>query len=101
MSERSTDALVFDFDGVLVESKDVKTQAFAKIYRQYGAAVAAQAVAYHLEHIGISRYIKFRHLHRVLLGVTLSDEEVARLGEQFSSLVLEAVIAAPWAPGAR
>lgn len=30
------DAIVFDFDGVLVESVDVKTQAFATLYSEYG-----------------------------------------------------------------
>ncbi len=95
------DALVFDFDGVLVESTAVKTQAFASIYREYGEDIATRAVDYHLEHAGVSRLIKFRYLHRALLGITLSDEETAKLGERFSALVVEAVIAAPWVAGAR
>ena len=101
MSRPRTAALIFDFDGVLVESTAVKTNAFAAIYRQYGDDVANKAVAYHLEHAGISRYVKFRHLHRTLLGVDLPDDEVAKLGEQFSKLVLDAVVAAPWVRGAR
>jgi len=96
-----TEALVFDFDGVLVESTDVKTQAFATIYREYGADIASKAVEYHLAYAGVSRLIKFRHLHKVLLGIILSDEETAELGERFSSLVTDAVIAAPWVAGAR
>lgn len=95
------DALVFDFDGVLVESADVKTRAFAQLYSEYGPEVRAKAVAYHLAHAGISRFVKFRHLHQTLLGVSLSDRETAELGERFSVLVTEAVIAAPWIAGAR
>lgn len=101
MSRQRTDALVFDFDGVLIESTDIKTDAFAEIYRQYGDDVAGKAIAYHLEHAGISRYVKFHHLHQTLLGIRLSDAEVAKLGEQFSQLVLDAVVAAPWVRGAR
>lgn len=100
MSRFHTEAVIFDFDGVLVESADVKTEAFAAIYRRYGDEVAKKAIAYHLEHAGISRYVKFRHLHETLLGLSLSDQEVASLGEQFSQLVIDAVIAAPWVPGA-
>lgn len=98
---QGTDALVFDFDGVLVESTEVKTQAFGVIYREYGEDVAARAVDYHIEHAGISRFIKFRHLHSTLLGITLSDAEAVKLGERFSALVVEAVVAASWVAGAK
>ena len=101
MSHPRTDALVFDFDGVLVESADVKTGAFAQIYRQHGGEIESKAVAYHLEHAGISRYVKFRHLHKTLLGIDLSDDDVAKLGARFSQIVLDAVIAAPMVKGAR
>lgn len=101
MSARSTVALVFDFDGVLVESTDVKTRAFAAIYRAFGGEVTAHAVEYHRAHAGISRHVKFRHLHQALLGITLSDEDVVELDRRFSALVVEAVIAAPWVAGAR
>jgi len=101
MPASRTDALVFDFDGVLVESNDVKTRAFAEIYRDHGGNIEDQAVAYHLEHEGISRYQKFRHLHRALLGIELSDADVAALGDRFSGLVLAAVVAAPMVRGAR
>lgn len=101
MNERRTHAVIFDFDGVLVESTDLKTEAFATLYRPYGTAAADKAVTYHLAHAGISRHVKIRHLHEILLGIRPSDEEVARLGEQFSELVVEAVVAAPWVRGAR
>lgn len=94
------DALVFDFDGVLVESADVKTRAFEQLYSAHGPDVRAKAVAYHLAHAGISRFVKFRHLHQTLLGVSLSDRETTELGERFSVLVIEAVIAASWVAGA-
>jgi phosphoglycolate phosphatase-like HAD superfamily hydrolase len=101
MSLSRTDAVVFDFDGVLAESTDVKTQAFATLYGAFGREVAAQAVAYHVEHAGISRFAKFRHLHRTLLRKELSGAEVEALGAQFSRLVVDAVVAAPWVAGAR
>ena len=30
------EAIVFDFDGVLVESVDIRTRAFVELYRPYG-----------------------------------------------------------------
>jgi phosphoglycolate phosphatase-like HAD superfamily hydrolase len=101
MSTLRFDAIVFDFDGVLVESVDVKTRAFAALYAPYGADVVRQVVAWHLAHGGVSRYEKFRHFHDVFLGRALAPAEEAALGERFSALVEEAVIAAAWVPGAR
>ena len=95
------DAVILDFDGVIVESVDVKTQAFAALYAPYGPEVVAQVVAYHLDHGGISRFEKFRHFHREFLGKTLSPEEETSLGARFSALVEDAVVASPWVPGAR
>lgn len=100
MSSKRYTAITFDFDGVLVESVDVKTRAFAALYEPYGYGVVASVVAYHLAHGGVSRYEKFRYFHREFLGqeLTLADEK--RLGEHFSTLVEDAVVASPWVPGA-
>lgn len=95
------DALIFDFDGVLVESVDVKTRAFAALYAQYGSEVVKQVVSYHLEHGGVSRFEKFGHFHRTFLGKSLSDEEEAGLGERFSRLVEDEVVTSAYVEGAK
>lgn len=94
------DALVFDFDGVLVESVNVKTQAFAALYTRYGADVVEQVVAFHLANGGLSRFDKFRYFHNKLLGLPLMHEEEVRLAAEFNARVEEAVVAAPWVDGA-
>ena len=50
------DALVFDFDGVLVESTDIKTMAFATLYKHHGQAIVEKVTSYHAKHAGISRF---------------------------------------------
>lgn len=98
---RRFDAVIFDFDGVLVQSIEVKTRAFAALYSHYGPDIEAKVIAHHLAHGGMSRYEKFHHYHTVLLGQPLSAEDEATLAEQFSILVEDAVVAAPWMRGAR
>lgn len=93
-------AVIFDFDGVLVESVDVKTQAFADMYAPYGSEIVEKVVAYHLIHGGMSRFDKFRYWHRVFLGKEIGSEELQNLGNEFSRLVKDLVINAPWVPGA-
>ncbi len=87
---------VFDFDGVVLESTDIKTRAFAQLFDGNEAAVA-----FHLEHAGVSRYEKFRHIHEQILGIPYTEEDERRLGDRFSELVLEEVLRCPFVPGAR
>ena len=102
MNLYSLDAVIFDFDGVLVESVDVKTRAFATLYAGYGDEVVARVVDYRLRHAGISRFDKFRHFQtEILCGPPLDDRTVADLAESFSSLVVDRVIAAPMVTGAQ
>jgi phosphoglycolate phosphatase-like HAD superfamily hydrolase len=97
---RKYDAIVFDFDGVLVESVDVKTQAFGALYADYGEHIVEQVRAYHIQHGGVSRFEKFRYYHEVLLGKNLTDEEEMRLGDRFSEYVEDAVVKADYVAGA-
>ncbi|MEO5338541.1 MAG: HAD hydrolase-like protein [Magnetospirillum sp. WYHS-4] len=94
-------AVLFDFDGVLAESAEIKAWAFDKLYEDFPEAVRAGARAHHAAHAGISRLEKIRHVHRSFLGIEPSDGEVADWGRRYNALVEDAVVAAPWVPGAR
>ena len=94
-------AIIFDFDGVVVESGEIKTQAFANLYRDYGETVMSEVARYHVLHGGMSRYQKFRYFQETLLEKPpLTPEEERHLDQRFSQLVLEAVIASDPVPGA-
>jgi len=96
------DAIIFDFDGVLVESVDVKTRAFGALYEKYGEKVVAQVENYHLSHGGVSRFEKFRYFQIEILGeAPLTEREVADLAAAFSDLVMDRVVAAPMVIGAQ
>ncbi|MDV6340553.1 HAD-IA family hydrolase [Nitrosomonas sp. Is24] len=94
-------AIIFDFDGVVVESGKIKTQAFAELYRAYGDDIVAAVVQFHTQNGGMSRYRKFRHFQQHFLNQPpLTEEEEKQLDVRFSELVVEAVIAAEAVPGA-
>ena len=38
MNKKKYDAIVFDFDGTLIDSNEVKSKAFGKLYESYGDA---------------------------------------------------------------
>ncbi|PSJ17081.1 HAD family hydrolase [Nitrosomonas supralitoralis] len=94
-------AIIFDFDGVVVESGKIKTQAFAELYRPHGADIVEKVVQFHNQNGGMSRYHKFRHFQQHYLNKPpLSEAEEKKLDLLFSELVVEAVIAAEPVPGA-
>jgi len=104
ITTRSVDywqAIIFDFDGVIVESGDIKAQAFADLYRHHGEVIAQAAVDYHRANGGMSRYLKFHYFQKNLLkNPSLTKEEEQELDRQFSELVMNAVIACQPVAGA-
>ena len=93
-------AVFFDFDGVILDSVDVKTKAFAQMFRQYGPEIEEAVVRYHLENGGMSRYEKFRYFYEHLLQQYLTEEKLDELGRQFSELVVQKVLESPFVQGA-
>ncbi|MEE9509964.1 MAG: HAD hydrolase-like protein [Candidatus Bathyarchaeia archaeon] len=48
-------AFFFDFDGVLADSVEVKTRAFAKLFESYGPEIQARVVEHHRKNGGMTR----------------------------------------------
>lgn len=93
-------AIIFDFDGVIAESVNVKTEAFAEIYRPYGENIVKKVVRHHLANGGVSRFDKFKIYHKEFLGKKITNKQIKVLSTQFSCLVVQKVINAPYVPGA-
>jgi phosphoglycolate phosphatase-like HAD superfamily hydrolase len=93
-------AVVFDFDGVILESADVKTEAFVELYAEHGPEVVARVRAHHLANSGISRFKKFAWIAEHVLGRPLGEADSVALGQRFTALALAKVLAAPFVPGA-
>lgn len=92
-------ALIFDFDGVIIDSVDIKTKAFRKLFAQYPDKVDC-ITDYHMHNMGVSRFVKFRHIYSNILNLSLSKDEELKLGEKFSELVLEEVLLTGFVSGA-
>lgn len=92
-------AIVFDFDGVIIESAEIKTDAFRTLFAGNPGKLP-EIIAHHQKNAGISRYEKFRYIYETILGQVLSVQKEAELGEEFSRIVLEKVLNAPYTAGA-
>jgi len=94
------DALFFDFDGVLADTVEVKTKAFAQLFEPYGVTIRDRIVEHHRNHGGMTRVNKFQYYYKNYLQKPLQDEDLATLCDAFAKLVVEKVVAAPAIPGA-
>ena len=55
-------AIIFDFDGVLIESAAIKTEAFREVFSKWQDKVD-EIVTYHNKNMGISRFVKFKYFY--------------------------------------
>jgi len=91
--------VVFDFDGVVLESADIKTRAFATLFAGYPEHVD-EIVRLHVENAGISRYTKFEQIHRDILRIPFGEADSTRLGDEFARLVVDEVSRCEFVKGA-
>jgi phosphoglycolate phosphatase-like HAD superfamily hydrolase len=98
--ESRFDAVIFDFDGVIVESTDIKTEAFRALFADYPDHVEA-IVALHRRQEGVNRTIKIGMIYRDILRRPLDAVTHTALADRFGELVLEQVVACPAVAGAQ
>ena len=101
MNESEKLSWFFDFDGVVVDSVGVKTEAFRILFEPYGSEILSQVLEHHRLNGGISRIDKIQYSHTHFVGTPLSDIELANWGKKYSELVVDRVIEAPWIRGAQ
>jgi HAD superfamily hydrolase (TIGR01549 family) len=91
--------IILDFDGVILESVSVKTEAFRTLFSSIPEHVD-EIVQFHIDNGGMSRFDKFRHIYYKILAEDLPDEKFEQLSSRFSEIVEEAVTQAPFVDGA-
>jgi phosphoglycolate phosphatase-like HAD superfamily hydrolase len=89
---------VFDFDGVILDSNKIKTDAFYKAVVHYGEDQAKQLCAYHVAHGGISRFVKFNYFFETILGRSPLDGEIDQALDRFAEAVRQGLLECAQAP---
>lgn len=95
----SLQCLVFDCDGVILDSVPVKTRAFGRLMEPFGPEARDRFLMYHKVHGGVSRYKKFEWFYEDVLGKTITPEESEGLGNRFAEYVLDELRRCELIPG--
>ena len=90
---------VFDCDGVILDSNQVKSDAMRAAAEPYGETVAEALVAHHIEHGGVSRFRKFGFLFESILGRSPEFGEMDSVAERFARASRQGLLRCAEAPG--
>ena len=92
--------LVFDCDGVVLNSNQLKIQAYYDVAIKFGAnAIQAQTlVAHHVKLGGISRYPKFEYFLREIMQQKVSEQAMQALLDSFTAEVKRLLMGCEIAP---
>ena len=100
MDDFGSIACFFDFDGVILDSVGVKTEAFRTLFEPYGPKILGRVLEHHRLNGGISRIDKIQYSHTHIVGKPLSESELRSWGKRYSEMVVDRVIGAAWIAGA-
>lgn len=84
--------LVFDCDGVVLDSNRVKSDAFYNSVLAYGDAPARSLLKFHQDNGGISRYKKFDHFFDSIYPLNDAEQEKDRALQLYSQYVKEGLL---------
>lgn len=88
----------WDFDGVIKDSVEVKTQAYISLFEPFGLQLAEKVGIHHIANGGMSRFDKLP-IYLRWAGIEPSEIIVKEYCEKFSEMILQRVIDSPWVAG--
>jgi phosphoglycolate phosphatase-like HAD superfamily hydrolase len=92
--------IVFDFDGTLIESNQIKDKAFELLFGEWPEYQNAM-MRWHFDHNSIDRREKFRYFVEKVLGLKGRDDLIRKLTTKFGKITRQAVIDCPFVEGAQ
>ena len=93
------DFLIFDCDGVILDSNSIKSEAFRYSLMGYPTDAIDELMEFHHQHGGISRYVKFEYFFSKILGNIAFEQELKNVLNHFQTYVFDRLIECPLVPG--
>jgi phosphoglycolate phosphatase-like HAD superfamily hydrolase len=80
------DVIIFDCDGVLIDSNKKKSDAFTEVIKEYPNNFIEEFITYHKNNGGVSRYKKFEHFILKILKQEFNENLYNNLITDYSNL---------------
>jgi len=79
--------ILFDFDGVILDSMKIKGDGFKELFKEYDEELVSKLEKFHYENGGVSRFEKIRYFYNEILRQEVSEEKVLELADKFSKII--------------
>ena len=80
--------LIFDFDGVIIDSNLIRANAYRYIFSDFDDSVVNKIVEFHQLYTGLSRYEKIKYFYDEILFQEVSSEKIFELAQKYSDFCL-------------
>jgi len=84
--------ILWDFDGVIINSNSVREAGFRNVLDQYPKEQVEKLIDYHNINGGLSRYVKFRYFFEEIRNESITDYMILVLAEKFSKIMNEFLV---------
>ena len=89
MKPSNFSAILWDFDGVILNSNEVRTLGFQKVLNDFPEEQVQRLLKFHEQNGGLSRYVKFRYFYEEILKTSITRSQVNELAGRFSEIMLQ------------
>lgn len=91
MSPYDFEVILWDFDGVIIDSNSIREFGFREVLKEFNPEQVEQLIDFHNANGGWSRYVKFRYFYEEILQRPISESKVQELADSFKSLMVESL----------
>ena len=84
--------ILWDFDGVLMQSNEVRDRGFEIVLKSYTDHQVSQLMDFHRKNGGLSRYVKFRYFFEEILKKEITENEILELANSFSIIMKDLLV---------
>jgi HAD superfamily hydrolase (TIGR01549 family) len=84
--------ILFDFDGVILDSLPVREYGFRQIFAAYPQNLVEQLIEYHNRNGGLSRFHKIKYFYSNILGKEIDETSVLRYSQEFSNIMRKELV---------
>lgn len=81
-------SVIFDFDGVVLDSMPIKDKGFELLFADFDKASVDKILEFHQNNGGISRFVKIRYFFEKILGESITEGTVMEYADRYSKLML-------------